>query len=198
MAFKTLALALMGRNVKAMYFNDLMGLQNDYELANKTGELRNIKRTKSDRIKLEQLISDPSNVEYWIAKQMNDTIALVDSDPAFSPRGIEARLVVDSAQPSVAMLHNHYDNHNTLVIINTSGKNVQVQIRLSAFRLDRQKNLVNNFTAAVIPNPAGEDAITMEIKPFDRFWIKNEKVEISQELWVEVGSEEEMTTALTI
>jgi hypothetical protein len=63
MAFKTLAFALMGRNVKAVYFNDLMGLENDHELVEQTGELRNIKRTKSDRKKLEKLISDPSRVE---------------------------------------------------------------------------------------------------------------------------------------
>ena len=40
LAFYTLAFALMGRNVKSIYFNDLMGLPNDYEKFNESGELR--------------------------------------------------------------------------------------------------------------------------------------------------------------
>jgi len=56
LAFKTLAFALMGRHVKSVYFNDLMGLKNDHELVESSGELRNIKRTKSDRNALERLV----------------------------------------------------------------------------------------------------------------------------------------------
>nr|MDA3895966.1 hypothetical protein [Desulfobacteraceae bacterium] len=47
LAFYTMAFALMGRHVKSIYFNDLLGLANDYDRMNQTGELRDIKRTKS-------------------------------------------------------------------------------------------------------------------------------------------------------
>ncbi len=197
MAFKTLAFALMGRNVKSIFFNDLMGLKNDYELVKKTGELRNIKRTKSDRKILEQLISDPSHVEYWIAKHMNNTIALVDSDPSFHPRGNEAHLVVDPSQPSVAIIHNSYRNNHTLIIVNTDSETKQVQIQISDHGLGSQKELINNITGMALTNHLKNDTITLEIRPFDRFWIKNEKVEIAQDLLVEVGSEEDMNIVLT-
>ena len=54
LAFYTLAFALMGRNVKSIYFNDLLGLPNDYDRFNESGELRDLKRTKSDVQQLEK------------------------------------------------------------------------------------------------------------------------------------------------
>ena len=197
MAFKTLAFALMGRHVKAVYFNDLMGLQNDYELVDQTGELRNIKRTKSDFNALETLIRDPSRVEYWISKQVNNTIALVVSDPSFHPRGSEARIVEDPGTPSIALVHTSYQHHNTLIIVNTSGEVKPVQIRLSDFGLDSKKDLFENITLSTIPNSQKDDLITIEIKPYDRLWIKNELVEIAPGMQVDVGTEKEMIAALT-
>jgi len=196
-AFKTLAFALMGRHVKAVFFNDLMGLQNDYELVDKTGELRNIKRTKPDRSFIEALIRAPSHVEYWIAKQMNNTIALVDSDPSFHPRGNEARIKECSGMPSVALIHNSFQHQNTLIIVNTSGEDKPVQIRLSDFGLDSKTDLFDNITLNTIPNSQENETITLEIKPYDRFWIKNERVEIVPGMQVDVGTEEDMKAALT-
>lgn len=196
LAFKTLALALMGRNVKAVYFNDLMGLKNDDELVEKTGELRNIKRTKSDRQTLEHLIGDPSRVEYWIARQINNTIALVDSDPSFHPRGQEARLVVDPNQPSLAVVCNCYQNHHTLIVVNITDATEQVQIRPEAYGLQSRQDLVDNLTGRVISNSLNSDSIPLRLGPFDRVWLKNEQVEIAPELLVQVGSEENMHTSL--
>ncbi len=195
-SFKTLAFALMGRNVKAIFFNDLMGLKNDDELVKRTGELRNIKRTKSDRKTLEKLIGDPSHIEYWISKHMNNTIALVDSDPSFNPKGNEARLDVYSDCQSVAVIHNSYKNHNTLVVVNTACKTNEVQIHLCDYGLDGQKNLIDNITGVPISNHFKKDTIKLEMKPYRRYWIKNEKVEIAQDLLVEVGAEEAMKAAL--
>jgi len=196
MAFKTLAFALMGRHVKAVFFNDLMGLQNDHELVDKTGELRNIKRTKPERSFIEALIRDPSHVEYWIAKQMNNTIALVDLDPSFHPRGNEARIVDGSVMPSVALAHNSFQHHNTLIIVNTSEEAKTVQIRLSDFGLDSKKDLFDNNTPKTISNFQKGEKITLEIKPYDRLWIKNEWVEIIPGMQVDVGTDEEMKAAL--
>jgi len=196
LVFKTLALALMGRNAKAVYFNDLMGLKNDYELVEKTGELRNIKRTKADHHTLEQRIGNPSRVEYWIAKHMNNTIALVDSDPSFSPRGNEARIVVDSNQPSIAIVHNSYEDHHSLIVVNTAGETKQVQIQPAAYGMHSRKDLVDNITGRVISNPLSNDSTTLQLGPFDRLWLKNTQVEIAQGLLVEVGSEEDMNRNL--
>ncbi len=196
-AFKTLSFALMGRHVKAVFFNDLMGLQNDYQLVEQTGELRNIKRTKPDRRTIEELISDPSRAEYWIAKQMNNTIALVDADPAFHPRGNEARVADGPGMPSVALVYNFYQHHNTLVMVNTCGEPKQIRFRLSDYGMDAQKDLIDNLTGVKIPNPMEDDHITLEIKPYGRFWVKHELIEIAREMQVGMGTEEDMKVALT-
>jgi hypothetical protein len=196
LAFKTLAFALMGRHVKAIFFNDLMGLKNDYGLVEKTGELRNIKRTKMDSSTIEAIIRDPSKFEYWIAKLMNNTIALVDSDPSFDPRGNEARVVVNPRAPAVALVHNSFEHHHTLVVVNTSGKSQSAQARLSDFGLDFHKELFDNISARTSPHPQKDDHITLEIEPYGRLWIKNARVEIKREIQVEVGSDDEMKAAL--
>jgi len=196
LAFKTLAFALMGRNVKSIYFNDLMGLGNDNELVKKTGELRNIKRTKSDRRTLDQAIGDLSCRKSWIAKNMNNTIALVDSDPSFSPFGNKNRLVVDPDQPSVALIQNSYKNHNTVVVVNTANKTIPVQIKLTDYGLDTQNILVDNITGKEIERIIEHDTLTLEIGPFGRFWIKPVKIEIDQRLLVDAGSEENMEAYL--
>lgn len=196
LAFKTLAFALMGRNVKAIFFNDLMGLKNDDELVKRTGELRNIKRTKSDRKTLDRLIRDPSHIEHWISKHMNNTIALVDSDPSFHPKGNEARLDLHPGLQSVAIIHNSYKDHNTLVVINIACVTHEVQIHLSDYGLSDQENLIDNISGMPILNHLQKDTIRLEIKPYGRFWIKNEKVEIAMDSLVEVGPEDAMNTAL--
>ena len=182
LAFKTLSFALMGRNVKSIYFNDLMGLKNDHKLVKQTGELRNIKRTKTVYRTLEQLISDPSCIEYRIAKNMNHTISLFDSDPSFAPLGDETRLTVHPDQPAIARLHNCFRENNTLIIVNTSDKSFQVRLQLSDYGLNRQKGMVDCITGKLLSYLSESETAAIEVGPFDRFWIKNKNVEIPREL----------------
>ena len=197
MAFKTLAFALMGRHVKAVYFNDLLGLQNDHELVQKTGELRNIKRSKPDSSFIDGLLHDPSHVEYWIARQMNNMIALVDSDPSMQPRGNEARVREVSGMPSVALVHTSFQHHNTLIVVNTSNEGKSIPIQLPDFDLDPQEDLFENITGKTIPNPQKSDQLTLEIEPYHRLWIKNEPVAIDPAIRVAVGTDAEMKAALS-
>jgi len=196
LAFKTLSFALMARHVKAIYFNDLMGLPNNDLWVKQTGELRNIKRTRSGRQALEQLISDSSHMEYWIAKQMNHLVALVDSDPAFHPRGREARIFVHDDFPQVAFVSVSYQKHHTLVLVNTSEKILHIDVQLSHYDLDPNKILVENISQELIPNDANHHTLPLKISPFGRYWIKNEKVEINQHIRHDVHTEDEMREAL--
>jgi len=195
MAFKTLSFALMGRHVKAIYFNDLMGLPNDNELVQKTGELRNIKRTRSDRRTLEQLIGDPSDMAYWITRQINRLIALVDSDPSFHPKGNEAHITVEDDAPSVAYVNISRRDHHTLVLVNASNKEVSVDIRLSDFHLNPDKSLTNQITGTDISNSAHLPAIQLKLSPFDRYWIKNRQIKANPLLMEPPIQEEKMKKA---
>jgi hypothetical protein len=196
LAFKSLALALMGRHVKAAFFNDLMGLPNNHELVEKTGELRNIKRTKSELSELEALVRDPSHIEYWIARHTNNLIALVDSDPAFNPDGREACLVKISGLPAVVAVHNQCQQHHTLVMVNLSDRIQQVTINLQPYGLDPRQGLFEHFTATVLSDKSATEPLRLELNPFGRFWIKNKQVKVASEKLVKVGSSSEMAAAL--
>ena len=196
LAFKTLAFAVMGRHVKATFFNDLAGLKNDRDLVEKTGELRNIKRTKSDRRELERRLGDPGCAEHWIAGHMNHLIALVDADPACHPRGREARLAVDPAHPAAARVHNACGVHHTLVVVNTGSSNCRMRIRLSDFGLNGQTPLWDNLGETVPELTAEDGTLVLDLGPFHRHWISGEKVEIPPKRLVRIGSQARMREAL--
>ena len=171
LAFYTLAFALMGRNVKSIYFNDLMALPNDHEAVKASGELRDIKRTKSDLEDLEQLLADPDSVHGRITRGMNSLIALVDSDPALHHRGKEAELIpcTDSSRP-VAVVHNSYGDYRTVVLVNV-GQNTE------AVTVDIRESLPNG-DGAVFDNIDGRDVpigadgrIALAVQPYQRMWL---------------------------
>jgi hypothetical protein len=185
LAFWTLAFALMGRNVKSIYFNDLLGLPNDYERYRETGELRDLKRTKSSLAIIEKQLADTASIEHRIAKGVNNIIALVDSDPSLSFRGNEASgplAAGDPPPPSVAMVRCSSDVH-TLVIVNIGQGREEITINPVEFGLSRGQALFDNISGLTVePDPAGTIAVIL--KPFQCFWLTSQKIEISPELLV--------------
>jgi hypothetical protein len=185
LAFYTLAFALMGRNVKAIYFNDLLGLPNDYQRLRETGELRDLKRTKADLSCLVKKLDDPGSLEHRIAVGLNNLIALVDSDAALGPRGNEAAVTADTGQPeSVALVHCFAKVH-TLVIVSLSQHIERVAIDPGKFGLPRNRTLFDNIgDRPVVPGPG--DTLALELEPFGRLWLTEEKIAIAAELLVAV------------
>ncbi len=184
LAFYTLAFALMGRNVKSIYFNDLTGLGNDYDRLKESGELRDLKRTKSDINELEKLISDPGSVHYSIAKGINNLIALVDSDPALNFRGNEARAELSSGGDpslSVAVVYNSYGDYQTLVIVNIGQKTEQITIDSNAFDKVGWPTLFDNICGREVKSGA-DGNISMTVQPFQRMWLTDEKIDIPSDM----------------
>lgn len=180
LAFYTLALALMGRNVKSIYFNDLLGLPNDYARLQATGELRDLKRTKSNLGHLEKQLADPASIEYRIAGGLNNLIALVDADAALSPRGNEAAVSAGAGQPeSVAMVHCSADVH-TLVAVNLSSCRETVIIDPGKFGFSLNRALFDNIGDRVVA-PVPGDRVSLELGPFGRLWLTDEKIDIPVE-----------------
>ncbi len=184
LAFYTLAFGLMGRNVKSIYFNDLTGLSNDYERLKESGELRDLKRTKSDFMALEKQMNDSESVHHSIAKGINNLIALVDSDPALNFRGSEAdaSLSLGDAPPlSVAVVHNSYENHHTLIIVNVGQNSEQIRLYPESFGFSRSPDLFDNIKGRAIPlDPEGNLSIT--VQPFQRMWLTKEKLDLPPDL----------------
>ncbi len=182
LAFYTMAFALMGRHVKSIYFNDLLGLANDYERMNQTGELRDIKRTKSDYATLKTKLSDPDSFVYKIAKGINNLIALVDTDPALVFRGNEAEMI-STGSPAAACIHNHCGGRHTIAIVNTSEKDQAISMDLSSDDLALPETLIDNFSQSPIGLNNGK--LALNLSPFQRLWLTEKQVDIPKEKLVE-------------
>jgi len=181
LAFYTLAFALMGRNVKSIYFNDLMGLPNDYARMRRTGELRDLKRTKSELPTLEQNLANPDTVEHSIARGLNNLIALVDADPALNPRGREAAVPRgDDLSAEVAVIHCRADAH-TLVVVNLAGGQKAVRIDPDEIGFPLQSNLYDNIKHRSIPLEKGGH-LGLVLAPFECYWLTTRKVAIPSTL----------------
>ena len=182
LAFYTMAFALMGRHVKSIYFNDLLGLGNDYDRMDQTGELRDIKRTKSDYDFLKKIFSDPDSFHSKIAKHINNLIALADTDPALHFRGNEAEMI-STGNPAVACIYNHCREDYTYTLINTSGEKQTISVDLSVMDWELPKAVIDHFTQSNIDLKDG--TLTLETGPFQRLWIKDQQVDIAKEKRIE-------------
>jgi len=188
LSFYTLAFALMGRNVKSIYFNDLIALPNDHRRLARTGELRDLKRTKSDLDTLAATISDPSTFEHRTARGMNDLIALVDSDPALHFRGSEAEVLrprSESTPEAVAVVHCSCADDHTLVVVNVSGEGQSVVIDAGAAGLSSGSppggSLYDNIAGSEVA--CGEDgSVALTLEPFQGMWLSAAGIQLDKQL----------------
>jgi len=188
LSFYTLAFALMGRNVKSIYFNDLIALPNDHERLARTGELRDLKRTRSDFDILAALIRDPDTFEHRIARAMNDLIALVDSDPALHFRGGEAEVLAplsESTPEAVAVVHCSCADDHTLVVVNVSAEEQLLVIDPGAAGLAAGwppgGSLYDNIAGGEVTR--GEDGnLSLTLEPFQRMWLSAAEIGVDRRL----------------
>ena len=178
LAFETLAFAVMGRNVKTVYFNDLLALPNDYERVKETGELRNIKRTKVLLDDIEPALGDPGSFTGRVVRGMNDLIALVDSDPALSFRGHEASFIRQPEGSQVAVIKNSCGESESLALINLGGSPAFAGIPAEAAD-GAGRGMYDNIGKKKISPEGG--LLKAELPPFGRMWLSREPVEIPAE-----------------
>ena len=175
-AFETLAFAIMGRNVKTIYFNDLLALPNDYRKVKATGELRNIKRTKVNLDKLEPALEYKDSFESRIVRGVNNLIALVDSDPALNFRGKEAELVRSCNDSPVALVKNNCGSDTSLCAVNISGDTVTVEISAEEAGFPAASKLYDNISGKYIEAEVG--VFNLMLEPFERAWLSASAVDI--------------------
>lgn len=163
----TMAFAMMGRNVKSIYFNDLIGLPNDYGRMEKTGELRDIKRTRSEYEDLVASISDKKSIFHLIAREIDRLIAIVDGDPALNPRGNES-IPLSTGDPAVAMIHNHYGRHHSFTIVNTAIETKALSVSLKA-GMDGTGKWMDRIGNRIFQT--GDGKLEAILRPFGRLWL---------------------------
>ena len=174
LAFYTMAFALMGRHVKSVYFNDLMGLGNDYDRMAATGELRDIKRTRSAIESLEEKLNTPGGFHARVAAGMNQLICVVDADPALHPRASEAEMIA-TGNSDTACIHNHRGTHHSFSIINVSDKPRSASVHLPAAMAPLSGALVDQFSQQTVTLQTG--TMALDLKPYQRLWLKEKRLE---------------------
>ena len=174
LAFYTMAFALMGRHVKSVYFNDLMGLGNDYDRMAATGELRDIKRTRSAIESLEEKLNTPGGFHARVAAGMNQLICVVDADPSLHFRGHEAEMIA-TGNSDTACIHNHRGTHHSFSIINVSDKPRSVSVHLPAAMAPLSGTLVDQFSQQTVTLQTG--TMALDLKPYQRLWLKENRLE---------------------
>jgi hypothetical protein len=200
LSFYTLAFALMGRNVKSVYFNDLIALPNDHQRLVRTGELRDLKRTRSDFDTLARLIGAHDTFEHRIARGMNDLIALVDSDPALHFRGREAEILEpleQSTPEAAALVHCSCADDHTLVVVNVSEEQQSLLIDPKAAGLaagssqDGSQNgppdgpPYDNIAGGMV-RPGEEGNLALTLEPYQRMWLSRVKIQVDERLLFQV------------
>ncbi len=173
LGFYTLAFALMGRNVKSIYFNDMAGLPNDLERMEKTGEYRDIKRTRRRFSDLEKQITDRQSIHSTIAAGIATLIRIVDQDMALHPRGTGAR-TISSGNRSAAVVYNRFHAHHTLVVVNVSGASQDVRLNVAAEKKGLGLPPATNWTDNVSGKSFRVDdgCLSLEMDPYERLWLK--------------------------
>ena len=173
LAFESLAFAVMGRNVKTVYFNDLLALPNDYEKVRKTGELRNIKRTKIRLEEIERVLRQPESFEGILARGMNRLIAVVSADPALNYRGGEAKLASVGGCPHVAAVWNECGGRRSCTVVNLTGSSADAVV-------DAPGGVYTDSIAGG-EYPAAGGKLRFHLPPFGRLWLSAEVIDIADE-----------------
>ena len=179
LSFQTLAFAVMGRNVKTIYFNDLLALPNDYERVKKSGELRDIKRTKSDYDAVAAILEKKDSFEYRVAKGINNLIALADSDPALFYRGNEAEYINLEGNVPAAVLINSCGEAVSLTAVNLTAEKTYAVIPAEKLPFKGAGKLFDNISDLDIAVTGS--GLKLEVEPFGRLWLSEKPVRIPEE-----------------
>jgi len=175
LGFYTLGFALMGRNVRSIYFNDMAGLANDHQRMRRTGEYRDIKRTRCSLENLSKILADPDNIHKIIADGIRRLIEIADAEPSLHPRGREAR-IVSHRNPAVAVVSNRAGNAESLVVVNTSARKQAADIPIGGETTGPDSSVsgtdagwTDRFSGEVF-NPL-EKRLRITLSPFGRLWL---------------------------
>ena len=118
-----------GQSVPAIYFNDLLGLENDIAGYTHSGRPRDLNRHKNHIDEIERSLSGDRFTKEYVAL-LNTAIKARTEDLAFRPgsHGYEYITLSDS----VFLNYVFAESHHTLVIGNITSKETKVNVVLSA------------------------------------------------------------------
>lgn len=156
-----------GQDVPAVYFNDLLGLENDIEQYKITGKPRDLNRHKNKLKEMTQLIDNDPFTSIYTAK-LNQLLKLRADDSAFYPGSPDFQFQPVTDQ--VFMNHPWHDGNHSVILGNIINREVTVEIMktdLEGFESDSLKDMLTGDVYRV-----KDGRLTIKIEPFGYLWLK--------------------------
>jgi hypothetical protein len=172
LALAQLYVFTMGQVVPAIYFNDLLGLENDLEGFERTGQTRDLLRRKSSLATSGlKTADDPFRKEYL--PLINRVIDVRCADGAFYPGS--SAFEFRTLGPTVFLNHPYHDGDHSLIVGNIAGEPAEVVLSLA--------DLAGSASSAA--DPSGfEDLLTGEKISPDEKGVVRQKLGGYGALWL--------------
>ncbi|MBN2656941.1 MAG: hypothetical protein JXR86_07755 [Spirochaetales bacterium] len=167
MALAQLFVLTQGQDVPAIYFNDLIGLENDRETYELTGRPRDLNRHKNRLDEMIDLVKhDPFTSLY--VKKLNAILKLRAEDESFLPG--EGEFSFETLRDSVFLHHPWQGKEHSLILGNIINTEVSVEIKTASLEGWTPDVLTDRFTHSVIKAEKGAFKLTLE--PYGYLWLK--------------------------
>lgn len=156
-----------GQDVPAIYFNDLLGLENDNQSYNLSGRPRDLNRHKNRLEEMEELIENDAFTGTYV-KKLNEILKLRAEDPAFYPGS--KNFSFSAISNTIFLNHPWAENHHSFILGNIVNEEKTIAIESSQLASFPGKYLKDQLTNERYEIENGICKITF--KPFDYMWLK--------------------------
>ena len=167
LALAQLFVLTQGQDVPAIYFNDLLGLENDIAQFEITGKPRDLNRHKNKLVEMENLIeNDPFTMVY--VNKLNTLLKLRTEDRAFYPGSLKFQF--KDLSKEVFMNHPWHSDNHSLILGNIVNRTVNIDLQVSqidGFKGDRLEDQISGEKYMV-----ENGNISIPMKPFGYIWLK--------------------------
>ena len=181
LALAQLYVLTLGQVVPAIYFNDLLGLENDLPGYKLTGKPRDLNRHKTYLPKIDLAYpSDPFTAAYL--PRLNTILKIWNNDGAFYPGS--SQFEFKPIGETVFLNHPFADGNHSFILGNIANREVKIQLDLKTLsginngilKLMREQGLENKLDEAVFPGAGyqlkDDGLLEAVLPPFGALWLK--------------------------
>lgn len=167
LALAQLFVLTQGQDVPAIYFNDLIGLENDRHTFSITGRPRDLNRHKNRLEELNALMNDdPFTVAY--TEKLNRILELRCSDKSFRPGKGKFRFI--ALEDCIFINHPWYGEEHSVILGNILNRAVTVDVHRSM--LDEIDQDVLTDQSEGMSFRAEGDVFTFDLEPYGYLYLK--------------------------
>jgi len=167
LALAQLFVLTQGQDVPAIYFNDLIGLENDRKSYDLSGRPRDLNRHKNPYEEMVNLIeNDPFTSSY--VKKLNSILQLRAEDESFSP--VEGSFQFMTIGNSIFLNHPWNSGNHSCIVGNILNSEAAIHLDSSELEDWDCLTLTDQMTGRVFPAENGVFHLTVE--PFGYLWLK--------------------------